>query len=100
MFHMGTHPTMESTTQLLSDSRHFHAVRFYEHDQSLARIVARFIAEGLALVEPAIVIATPEHLRSILEAAATSIDVEALTNRGDLIALDVEAALEAFMVDG
>jgi hypothetical protein len=99
MFHMGTHPTMELTTELLSDSRHFHAVRFYEHGQSLARIVARFIAEGPALGEAAIIIATPEHLRGILEAAATSIDVEALTSRGDLIALDVNAALEAFMVD-
>lgn len=64
-------------------------------------MVAGFIAEGLMTADPAIIIATPEHRQSILEAlAAISIDVERLTDRGHLIALDANQALAAFMVDG
>ena len=40
---------------------HFHAVRFYEDSNSLCRIVSGFIAEGLALSQPALVIATKAH---------------------------------------
>jgi hypothetical protein len=36
-----------------------HAVRFYENDKPLARIVAQFLSAGLAAGNPAIVIATP-----------------------------------------
>ena len=44
-------------------SGHFHAVRFYEDDKSLCRIVSGFIAEGLALDQPALVIATQRASR-------------------------------------
>jgi len=49
------------------ESGHFHAVRFYEDAQSLARMVATFVAEGFIGGFPAIVIATPEHRDAIIE---------------------------------
>jgi hypothetical protein len=83
------------------ESGHFHAVRFYEDRQSLARMVAGFIAEGLITADPAVIIATAEHRHSILAAlSAMSIDIERLTNDGHLIAVDAHETLAAFMVDG
>jgi DcmR-like sensory protein len=80
---------------------HFHAVRFYEDDSSLCRIVSGFVAEGLALDQPAVIIATRPHIDCILEnLAAASIDVEAVKARGDLLLLDVRPMLATFMVDG
>lgn len=49
---------------IMSDSREHteYAVRLYESDAFLAAAVCRFIADGLAVGEPAIVIATNAHL--------------------------------------
>jgi hypothetical protein len=44
---------------------HFHAVRFYDSEMSLCRIVAGFLREGLALGQPALVIATKGHAQGI-----------------------------------
>lgn len=48
---------------ITSDSREHaeHAVRFSESDAFLAAAVCRFIADGLAVGEPAIIIATKAH---------------------------------------
>lgn len=68
---------------------HFHAVRFYEDDHSLCRIVSGFVAEGLALGQPALIIATRPHLDSIVENLnAASLDVDDLKKGGDLLLLD------------
>ena len=48
-------------------SGHFHAVRFYEDSNSLCRIVSGFVAEGLALDQPALIIATKPHIDCIVE---------------------------------
>src|SRR4051812_35725306 len=59
-----------------SSTGHFHAVRFYEDDKSLCRIVSNFIAEGLTLDQPAVVIATRPHIDAIVDNLAESaIDV-------------------------
>ena len=53
---------------LLKDGgTHHHAVRFYESDESLCRIVAEFLGEGLIVGQPALVVATPEHRAGIIE---------------------------------
>jgi hypothetical protein len=58
---------------------HSHAVRFYEDDRSLCRIVSGFIAEGLALDQPALIIATKTHIDAIVEnLSRATIDVELL----------------------
>ena len=80
---------------------HFHAVRFYEDDRSLCRIVSGFIGEGLALSQPALIIATHPHLTSIVaNLTAAAVDVEALQQQGDLLLLDARQTLATFMVNG
>lgn len=89
---MSTTPTRQSG--------HFHAVRFYDSVESLARMVAGFLAEGLTAKQPALAIATPDHSRAI-EAAlvAKGWDIAALKASGELTMLDAEETLAAFMVD-
>ena len=79
----------------------FHAVRFYDSPESLCRIVAGFLADGLRTGEPALMIATPGHRVGIVEALrARRFDVEALEAAGDLLLLDAEDLLATFMVEG
>jgi hypothetical protein len=82
-------------------SGHFHAVRFYENKASLARTVADFLAEGLGLGQPGLVIATPAHRDALLaELRARDLDVDQIEASGDLLILDARTVLAAFMVDG
>jgi hypothetical protein len=80
---------------------HHHAVQFYGNDHSLFTTVAGFLSEGLVGGHPSIVIATPDHATAIAEQLSSRlIDVEAATASGDLVLLDAEETLAAFMVDG
>jgi hypothetical protein len=80
---------------------HFHAVRFYEDDRSLCRIVSGFITEGLALQQPALVIATQPHIDAIVKNLAdASVDVEQLRKDGELLLIDARQTLATFMVNG
>jgi hypothetical protein len=80
---------------------HFHAVQFYKDESSLSRIVAGFLAEGFAIGNPAVVIATPQHSVAMeADLRARSIDVAALKRTGDLVVLDARKMLKQFMVDG
>jgi hypothetical protein len=80
---------------------HFHAVRFYEDDDSLCRIVSGFIAEGLALGQPALVIATKPHADCIEDhLSAATIDVATLKKKGDLLILDARQTMATFMANG
>ncbi len=82
-------------------SGHFHAVRFYKDSDGLSRIVAEFLAEGLASGQPAIVIATPRHIADIeSQLRARGTDVDRLTAERELVLLDADATLAQFMVDG
>lgn len=82
-------------------SEHYHAVRFYEDDASLCRIVGDFLGDGFAAGQPAVVIATPSHREAIARALSSlSFDVDGLTGKGDLVVLDAEEALATFMKDG
>src|SRR4051812_33111550 len=72
-----------------ADGGHFHAVKFYENPESLCRIVAEFLSEGLAQQQPALVIATLEHRGGIVqELSARHFDVPKLQRTGDLLMLD------------
>jgi hypothetical protein len=80
---------------------HFHAVRFYEDEESLYRIVAEFIGDGVVAGQPAVVIATPVHGAEISrELQALSCDVSRLRASGELLILDAEELLATFMKDG
>jgi hypothetical protein len=88
-------------SQVETKSGHFHAVRFYEDDSSLCRIVSRFIADGIAEAQPALVIATGAHNQCILDnLTATGLDVAALQASNDLLLLDAREVLNLFMEDG
>lgn len=90
--------TNEAST---TDAGHFHAVRFYRDSDALAELVAQFIGEGLAEDLPAIVIATAANRDGIVRhLRARSIDVDRLTQNGELILLDAHALLSEIMVDG
>ena len=92
---------MAIAQQVAKDSGHFHAVRFYKDSDSLAELVAEFIAEGFAAALPAIVIATPTHRDAIVRNLVDrSFDVAQLQEQGDLFLLDADALLSEFMVDG
>src|SRR5689334_7785596 len=83
------------------DYGHFHAVRFYENQTSLCRIVATFLREGFALGQPGLVIATREHSRGILaELRARDLFAETLVESGDLVLVDAAHALASFMDGG
>ena len=80
---------------------HFHAVRFYDNEAALCRIVAAFLREGLALGQPGLLIATAEHSRGIIaELRAREVDVNAMLASNELVVLDAAVALARFMVDG
>jgi hypothetical protein len=137
---------MEQRTRRSRASGHFHAVRFYQDDESLCRIVADFLGQGLGRSvseqsehapsrpappakhrlnsqvvprearllgarapllgrapggQPALVVATPEHCRGIIEELrARHVDIAAVQAAGDLLLLDAREALSSFMVDG
>ena len=84
-----------------TESGRFHAVRFYEDDSSLCRIVSKFISEGLAANQPALVIATADHIEGITRnLRAATIDVDAVQRKGDLLLADARDMLNTFMVHG
>jgi hypothetical protein len=92
---------MTTAAHSLSTPRFHHAVRFYESDRSLARIVGDFLAAGFAAGEPAILVATPAHRAGILrELASKSLDIVQLQRADDLILLDAQETLATFLVDG
>ncbi len=79
----------------------YHAVRFYENERSLSRIVADFVRDGLADGNPGIVIATPTQRGAILRALiARSLDVVKLQHSRDLVLLDGNETLSTFMTNG
>jgi hypothetical protein len=88
-------------SQLQTKTGHFHAVRFYEDDTSLCRIVSGFVADGLREGQPALVIASAAHNECILEnLRASGIDVAALQQVNELLMLDAREMLNLFMEDG
>jgi hypothetical protein len=79
----------------------YHAVRFYENDRSLARIVAEFLHEGFAGGSPGIVVATASQRAEVVrELKDRSLDVAALERSNDLMLVDAEETLSTFMISG
>ena len=79
----------------------FHAVKFYGSQESLCRLVAEFLAEGLITQQPALIIATPEHRTGVVNELRTRhFDIDGLVKSGDLVVLDAAELLASFMVDG
>jgi anti-sigma regulatory factor (Ser/Thr protein kinase) len=80
---------------------HQHAVSFYDHDRELVDLLARFVADGLALGERVVVVATAPH-RLALDDALDSLGVnpDRARKTGYYVALDAGAMLETFLRGG
>jgi CheY-like chemotaxis protein len=77
----------------------FHAVCFYDDSPSLARTVARFIGEGLAASQAAVIVATAAHGASIRDRlTATGVDSQERIAQGELVILDADEVLNRLMV--
>jgi PAS domain S-box-containing protein len=78
-----------------------HLVHFYDREDQLADVVTRYLADGLSVGEPAVVIATPAHRELFLQRLrALDVDVETARAAGELTILDAAGTLARFMVDG
>jgi hypothetical protein len=92
---------MEQLASSSSAPAAYHAVRFYENDRSLARIVAEFLHEGFDAGSPGIVVATANLRTEIIrELTDRSLDVVELQRSHDLLLLDAKETLSTFMMDG
>ena len=77
-----------------------HVVQIYEDDAVLLESLADFVRSGLDQGEAAVVIATPEHRKSLqarLSSKGTA--VAAAENSDRLILLDAEETMSRFLVD-
>src|SRR5919108_1523949 len=83
-----------------ASSRPHHAVRFYDNEESLAKIVAEFLADGLTDGMPGIVVATPAQRAAIVrELGARGLDVVSLKQSDDLVLLDAADTRSSFMAN-
>jgi hypothetical protein len=79
----------------------YHAVQFYKDEDALAATAARFLAEGIALGQPALVIATSSHSARIIAGLKRSdLDTDELRRTGELRLFDARKMLSSFMVGG
>jgi hypothetical protein len=79
----------------------YHAVQFYGTDDRLFSTVSAFLAEGLIVGEPALIIASAAHREGMLEHLnARLIHVDHARRSGDLLVLDADEMLALFMIDG
>jgi len=73
-------------------------VQFYEDDASLVAAVSDFLAAGLTIGQPVIVIATSPHRAAFADQLASEgFDVRRMIRGGRLTMLDARATLAAFM---
>jgi hypothetical protein len=78
-----------------------HAVQFYRTDDFLIRAVVDYLAAGLSIGQPAIVVATEPHRRAIAHALrARSLDPEEILGEREAVWLDARETLSAFMEGG
>jgi signal transduction histidine kinase/CheY-like chemotaxis protein len=85
---------MSEAPTLAQPARSDHRVRFYDDDVSLTQAVTRYLGDGLARGESAMVVATAEHrigLQQQLE--ATGLDVGTAMAAGRLVLLDPQETL-------
>jgi MEDS: MEthanogen/methylotroph, DcmR Sensory domain len=89
------------TAGTFARSGHIHAVRFYDNDAELYRLVGRFLADGFIEDQPGVVIATRDHAAGIVaELARLGFPRDEASGGGRLVLLDADETLARFMVDG
>ena len=78
-----------------------HEVGFYPEEQKLLDDLTSFVQTALQAENAAIVIATEEHRRGLLQRLQTSgVRIDAMMRQGRYLSLDAAEALSTFMVHG
>jgi DNA-binding NarL/FixJ family response regulator len=90
----------ESTATSAEKAAHHHEVQFYSDDALLLDSFAHFIAVALKSGRAAIVVMTESHREGLASRLkALGLDVDAVTQEGTYIPLDVKKTLSTFMVN-
>jgi DNA-binding NarL/FixJ family response regulator len=90
----------EFTDTAREKAPHHHEVQFYSDDAVLLDAFARFIAVALKAGDAAIVVITEAHRDGlVLRLKTQGLDVDAATQQGTYIQLDVAETLSTFMVN-
>jgi MEDS: MEthanogen/methylotroph, DcmR Sensory domain len=78
-----------------------HVVQFYERDEHLVDGVGNYLAGALERGDAVVVVATPAHLGIFaVRLQSMGVDIGAAQRRGQFMALDAAATMDAFLVDG
>jgi signal transduction histidine kinase/ActR/RegA family two-component response regulator len=78
-----------------------HHVQFYENEEFLVGVVARFLRDGLTAGDPLVVIASSDHREKFTAAIKDEgLEVNHHIELGQLIFLDAQETLSTFMVNG
>jgi hypothetical protein len=86
-------------TEVLDAGRGEHAVLFYQDERELAERVGDYLLQAVQDGGVAIVVATPDHRRSLeVRLAGDGVDVAAARERGAYLELDASEAIRSFMV--
>ncbi len=94
-------PTIASASIIAMKSTSEHGVAFYETEQHLCDIMSTYIGRSLRNGEPAMMIATAEHLEQCLSTMERDgIDVAAALQTRQLLTASADETLAKFMVDG
>ena len=85
---------------LSTPTRPSHIVQFYEEESFLVATVADFLAAGLSIGEPAIVVATKAHREAFIRRLRLEgLDPEHMADAEQLVWLDANEALAGIIVD-
>ena len=77
-----------------------HAVQFYRTDEFLTSAVVDYLAAGLAIGQPAIVVTTEPHRSAFARALRSrGLDTEEILGEREVVWLDARETLSAFMED-
>lgn len=78
-----------------------HAVYFYRNLDEMGATIGRFLAEGLATGQSAIILAQPETRDCLVtQMGHLGIDIDAVTADGSLLLVDATAFLQSIMIEG
>jgi len=86
-------------TEVLDTGRAGHVVLFYRDEQELAERVSEYLRQAVQDGGVAIVVASPDHRRSVeRHLAGAGVDLAAARERGSYRALDASETIRQFMV--
>lgn len=97
-----SHPSVIDASRKFGKSAESeHIVQFYESEEFLYEVVARFLSSGLTAGAPVVVIATEAHRHAFnAQLESNGFDIKSLCAEGRITLLDARDTLSSFLVDG